>query len=84
MTTQYETLRESALRLDSTPRPAAGLGVFVLRGMAGWLDVLPALVSSPVVNHPQGTPSDVAGSSGRSELVHVLADMVASCVGGGP
>lgn len=82
MTSQYETLRESALRLDSTPHPAIGLGVFIIRGMIGWLRALPSLVSQRIEYDRSAKQSDWSMPVGRSELVSVLADMVISSTGG--
>ena len=82
MTSQYETLRESALSLDSTPRPAVGLGVFIIRGMIGWLEALPSLVSQHGDNDWPAAQSGWSRSVGQSELVSILADMVISSTGG--
>ena len=72
---EYETLRESALRFDSEHQ-SAGMGVFILRGMAGWIDALPLLIH--VTTEGRGTVCD---QPQRPEIIHILADMIISCGG---
>lgn len=70
---------------DPTPRPAPGLGVFLLRGMLEWVEALPALGTGPEEPRPPTDPRSGPPLAGaRSDLVPLLANMVLSHLGGGP
>jgi hypothetical protein len=83
---QYEQLRTSTISPDGelhTP----GYGVFVLRGMLGWIKALPTLAPKPE-KEPEYTRigSTVKVSKiqpeNYSSVVNVLANMVICCLGG--
>ena len=85
MIDQYEQLRTSMISPDEemyTP----GYGVFMLRGMLGWIKALPTLVPT-LEKEPEytGIGSTIEVSKIQSEnysgVVNVLANMVACCLG---
>jgi hypothetical protein len=82
---QYEQLRTSMISPDielHTP----GYGVFVLRGMLGWINALPTLAPTPE-KEPKysGNGSTIEVSKIQSEnyssVVNILANMVVCCLG---
>lgn len=82
---QYEQLRSSIFSSDGelhTP----GYGVFLLRGMLGWIKALPTLVPTPE-KEPENTgiSSTIEVSKIQTEnysgVVNVLANMVVCCIG---
>ncbi|MCD4846055.1 MAG: hypothetical protein K8R25_16375 [Methanosarcinales archaeon] len=86
MINQYEQLRTSMVSPDGelhTP----GYGVFILRGMLGWIKALPTFAPTPE-KEPEytGIGSTVEVSKiqpeNYSNVVNVLANMVACCLGG--
>jgi hypothetical protein len=79
----YERLRQEVMSLEYAGGRASGLSVFLLRGMVGWMEVLSALepVSAEVMECPSTASPEVASES-RPAIVHILANMVLSCLGG--
>jgi len=79
----YERLRAEIVSPGDMGVRAPGLSVFLLRGMVGWMEVLSALepVSAEVMECPSTASPEVA-SERRSAIVHILANMVLSCLGG--
>lgn len=79
----YERLRAEVMSLEYAGGRASGLSVFLLRGMVGWMEVLSALepVSAGGVERP-GMASPEIPSESRPAIVHILANMVMSCLGG--
>ena len=66
-----------------------GYGVFVLRGMLGWIKAVPTLAPTPEEESEYtGTGSTIEVSKIQSEnytdVVNVLANMVVCCLGGSP
>lgn len=79
---QYESLRKSALHFNTIQYPAMGLGVFVLRGMIGWIEALPSLISHHRENSVITNHNARLGANGRSEFISILANMIVSSTGG--
>jgi hypothetical protein len=85
MIDQYEQLRSSMISSDGelhTP----GYGVFLLRGMLGWIKALPTLVPTPEKESENtGISSTIDVSKIQTEnysgVVNVLANMVVCCIG---
>ena len=79
----YERLRAEVMSLEYAGGRASGLSVFLLRGMAGWMEVLSALepASARGAKRPGTAPLQIAPES-FPEIVHVLTNMVLSCLGG--
>jgi hypothetical protein len=85
---QYEKLRASMIAPDGelhTP----GYGVFMLRGMFGWIRALPTLATLPEEESEYtGIESTVKVTKIQSEnyssVVNVLANMVICCLRGSP
>lgn len=79
----YERLRAEVVATGETGGRAPGLSVFLLRGMAGWMEVLSALepISAEVMECSSTASPEVASES-RPAIVHILANMVLSCLGG--
>ncbi len=73
----YESLREAALHPD-TPNPVVGIGLFILRGMIGWLEALPAIVSEVSWDVDFPDYSRRIGMVGQSEFVKILANIIIS------
>ena len=82
---QYEQLRTSMISSEGelhTP----GYGIFILRGMLGWIKALPTLVPTPD-KEPEykGIGSTIEVSKIHSEnysgVVNILANMVVCCLG---
>lgn len=86
MINQYEQLRASMISTDGelhTP----GYGVFLLRGMLGWIKAVPALAPIPEeISEYTGIGSTIEVSKIQPEnyngVVNVLANMVVCCIGG--
>jgi hypothetical protein len=79
----YEGLRASVVHTDQTEIHASGLGVFMLRGMIGWIKTIPALepISVGKTKHVRSQLA-VISSENHTDLVNILANMVISCVEG--
>ncbi len=79
----YERLRAEVMSLEYAGGRASGLSVFLLRGMVGWMEVLSALepASTGRVERPS-TASPEVPSESHPAIVHILANMVMSCLGG--
>jgi hypothetical protein len=65
----------------------SGYGVFLLRGMFGWIKAVPALTPTPEEkSEDTGTGTTIEVSKIQPEnynsVVNVLANMVVCCVGG--
>jgi hypothetical protein len=58
-----------------------GYGVFLLRGMLGWIKAVPALTSTPqrIISKIEVSKIPVEN---HSVVVNILANMVISCMGG--
>lgn len=86
MIDQYEQLRASMISTDGelhTP----GYGVFLLRGMLGWIKAVPALAPTPEeISEYTEIRSTIEVSKIQPEnyngVVNVLVNMVVCCVGG--
>jgi len=83
---QYEQLRASMVSTDGELH-TSGYGVFLLRGLIGWIKVLPALEPTPAEKSEYtGIGSTIKVSKIQPEnysgVVNVLANMVVSCIGG--
>jgi hypothetical protein len=82
---QYEQLRTSMISPDGEMH-TPGYGVFMLRGMLGWIKALPTLAPTPE-KEPEytGIGSTIEVSKIQSEnysgVVNVLANMVVCCLG---
>lgn len=88
MIDQYEQLRTSIISPDGelyTP----GYGVFMLRGMLGWIKALPTLAPT-LEKEPEytGIGSTIKVSKIQSEnyssVVNELANMIVCCLGESP
>lgn len=83
---QYEQLRTSMISPDGELH-TSGYGVFVLRGMLGWIKALPTLAPTPE-KEPEYTGIGYTvkvskiQSENYSSVVNVLANMVICCLGG--
>jgi len=79
----YERLRADVVSPSDTIGHAPGLSVFLLRGMAGWMEMLSAIepASHRGSEHPITASLEVS-SECRPAIVHILANMVLSCLGG--
>lgn len=66
-----------------------GYGVFMLRGMLGWIKALPILAPTPE-EEPEytgiGSTVEVSEipSKNYTDVVNILANMVVCCLGGRP
>jgi hypothetical protein len=74
---QYEQLRASIISTDRELH-TSGYGVFLLRGMFGWIKAVPAF---------EPTPEEISEVSNiqpenYNSVVNVLANMVVCCIGG--
>lgn len=79
----YERLRASVVHTDQSEIRAPGFGVFMLRGMIGWINTLPTI--EPIsVEETKLIKSNltVISSENHTDLVNILANMVISCVEG--
>jgi len=68
-------------------RHTSGYGVFLLRGMSGWIKAIPALAPIPEEKSEYtGTGTTIEVSNIQPEnynsVVNVLANMVVGCMGG--
>jgi len=74
----------SVVHADQTEIRAPGFGVFMLRGMIGWLKALSALELTPTpmreMKHTRNQ-SPVIPAKDHSDVVNILANMVISCLG---
>ena len=81
----YEYLRTSTIQHDNeltTP----GYGLFMLRGMLGWIETVSVLEPTPdeeTVNIGIKAPSEFSKipSENCRSVVYILANMVISCMG---
>lgn len=86
MIDQYEQLRASMISTDEELH-TLGYGVFLLRGMFGWIKAVPALAPTPE-KEPEYTEirSTIEVSKIQPEnyngVVNVLANMVVCCIEG--
>ena len=79
----YEGLRASVVHTDQTEIHASGFGVFMLRGMIGWIKALPTFKPTSVGETKHIRPQlAVISSENHTDLVNILANMVISCVEG--
>lgn len=79
----YEGLRASVVHTDQTEIHASGFGVFMLRGMIGWIKALPTFKHTSVRETKHIRPQlAVISSENHTDLVNILANMVISCVEG--
>jgi len=83
---QYEQLRASMISTDGELH-TSGYGVFLLRGMLGWIKAVPALAPIPEeISEYTGIRSTTEVSKIQLEnyngVVNVLANMVVCCIGG--
>ncbi len=81
---QYEQLRSSMISPDGEPH-TPGYGVFLLRGMLGWIKALATLAPIPEVESENtGIRSSMEVSKIQPEnysgVVNVLANMVVCCI----
>lgn len=83
MADNYEQLRAARIKLDPTETRAMGVGIFLLRGMMGWIKILSTLTPR-TVEHTMDNWSDatVLPPENHSDVVNLLANMVISCVEG--
>lgn len=79
----YEQLRVARIKLDPTGSQAMGAGIFILRGMMGWIKVLSTLTPQ-TVEHTKDTWADptMLPPENHSDMVNLLANMIISCVEG--
>jgi hypothetical protein len=82
---QYERVRREATTADPTKLRGHGLALFMSRGMSAWLAVIQTLVPPrPVRSERTDTvvPLDRVAwhADDRTELTHVLASLVLTCV----
>jgi len=83
---QYEQLRRSAIQ-SYGELSTNGYGVFVLRGMVGWIKALPTIEP---ISEDGSIPYDIGvhvkppsiPSENYPDVVHILSNMVISCLGG--
>ena len=82
MADNYEQLRAARIKMDPTETRAMGVGIFMLRGMMGWIKVLSTLTPR-TVEHTMDTWADptMLPPENHSDVVNLLANMVISCVG---
>lgn len=76
---QYEALRRDVL---AGKHGGHGLALLLARGMVAWIDALVVLAPPVSVGLPSKARFSFAAelaTSTRSELTHVLADMVLAC-----
>lgn len=77
---QYEQLRASMLSPNKELH-TSGYGVFMLRGMLGWIKALPNLAPTPEKEcEYTGEISDILSET-YTDVVNVLANMVVCCMG---
>ena len=81
---QYELVRREATTTDSTGPRGHGLVLLMTRGMSGWLEAIQTLAPTP---RAESARMDAIASSDRAwqandrtQLTHVLASMVLTCV----
>jgi hypothetical protein len=74
---QYEQLRASIISTDRELH-TSGYGVFLLRGMFGWIKAVPAFAPTP---EEKSEVSNIQPENYNS-VVNVLANMVVCCIGG--
>jgi len=85
MTEHYEQLRAVGVKINPENREECppGYGVFLLKGMLGWMEIVSTLKPLSPVEEMQyssvGSPS--IPSEVRRELVYILANMTLSCFG---
>lgn len=79
----YEALRANALDSAGVPRGPLGMGVFLLRGMLGWMHALPTLETFSDRPATNDAPGLILPEQTRSDLVYVLADMTQAVLQGG-
>ena len=82
---QYEQLRASMISTDRELH-TSGYGVFLLRGMFGWIKAVLALAPTPEEKSEYtGIRSTIKVSTiqpeNYSSVVNILANMVACCIG---
>jgi hypothetical protein len=82
---QYERLRREASTTDPTAPRGHGLALFMMRGMSGWLTVMQTLAPAPRARAERTDavvpPDRIAWrADDRTELTHVLASLVLTCV----
>jgi hypothetical protein len=79
----YERLRASVVHTDQSEIRAHGFGVFMLRGMIGWINTLSTIEPTSVeeTKHIKSNLT-VISSENHTDLVNILANMVISCVEG--
>lgn len=85
MIDHYEQLRASMIASDGELH-TSGYGVFMLRGMLGWIKALPNLAPTPEEESEYtgigftGDVSDIL-SENYTDVVNVLANMIVCCMG---
>jgi len=83
---QYEQLRASMIS-TAEELHTPGYGVFLLRGMFGWIKAIPALAPTPEKKSEYtgiGSTTEVSKiqPENYNSVVNVLANMVVCCIGG--
>lgn len=83
---QYEQLRASMISTDRELH-TLGYGVFLLRGMFGWIKAVPAFAPTPEEKSEYtgiGSTTEVSKilPENYNSVVNVLANMVVCCIGG--
>jgi hypothetical protein len=83
LTEHYEQLRTSALQPDDMIERTPGFGVFKLNGMIEWMKTISALEPMTVQEAKHSfIESPEITSENRPVVVHILANMIQSSLGG--
>ncbi|MFQ5799648.1 MAG: hypothetical protein ACE5H0_13285 [Bacteroidota bacterium] len=79
----YEQLRAAMIRTGENEVSFPGLNIFMLQGMRAWIEALPAFEPTSLKNAQlsRSKPFTPASKS-LTDLIHVLATMIAVCIGG--
>lgn len=81
----YEQLRAAMIRTGENEVSFHGLNIFMLRGMRAWIEALPVFEPTTLKNmHQSSSKPFTPASKSLTEIMHVLATMIAACIGGRP
>jgi hypothetical protein len=82
---RYEQLRAALIITGESEVSFHGLNIFMLQGMRAWIEALPAFEPTTVKNMQRSSSKPLAPvSKSLTDLIHVLATMIAACIGGTP
>jgi hypothetical protein len=81
----YEQLRAAMIRTGENEGSFHGLNIFMLQGMRAWVEALPAFEPTTVKNTQRSSSKPFTpASKSLTDIIHVLATMIAACIGGRP